>query len=116
VQSAFFLQKTADTNRFAFSTPGGRALSTFTPEADRLYHLVGVRDAAAGINTLYVDGVEQSMFRECLMPGSSGPLSIGRARFGGNDVDFWPGLVDEVRIWDRALSGTEVADLYASGG
>jgi hypothetical protein len=116
VQSAFFLQKTADTNRFSFSTAGGRALSTFTPEADRWYHLVGVRDAESGRNTLYVDGVAQGSVTECLMQGSSGPLSVGRARFGGNDVDFWPGAVDDVRVWDRALSPDEVADLYASGG
>ncbi|HYJ67370.1 MAG TPA: LamG-like jellyroll fold domain-containing protein [Nocardioidaceae bacterium] len=116
VQSAFFLQKTDDTDRFAFSTAGGRALSTFTPEADRWYHLVGVRDAAGGRNTLYVDGVAQGSVTECLMQGSAGPLSVGRARFGGADVDFWPGAVDDVRVWDRALSATEVADLYASGG
>jgi hypothetical protein len=116
VQSAFFLQKTDDTDRFAFSTAGGRALSTFTPEAGRWYHLVGVRDAAAATNTLYVDGVEQSSFRECLMQEASGPLSVGRARWGGADVDFWPGAVDQVRVWDRALSADEVTELYASGG
>jgi hypothetical protein len=116
VQSAFFLQKTADTNRFSFSTPGGRALSTFTPEADRWYHLVGVRDATSGRNTLYVDGVAQGSTTECLMQGSDGPLSVGRARFGGNDVDFWPGAVDDVRVWDRALTASEVSQLYAAGG
>ena len=115
VQSAFFLQKTGDSNRFSFSTAGGRALSTFTPETGRWYHLVGMRDAATGQHTLYVDGVEQSSFAQCLNPESEGPLSVGRARFGGNDVDFWPGAVDEVRVWDRALSADEVAQLYASG-
>jgi hypothetical protein len=114
--SAFFLQKTDVNNQFAFATPGGRAYAPFTPEVGRWYHLVGVRDAAAGTNTLYVDGVEQSTFSECLTQGSNGPLSVGRARWGGNDVDFWAGAVDEVRAWDRALSATEVADLYASGG
>ncbi len=115
VQSAFFLQKTADTNRFSFSTAGGRALSDFVPVADRWYHLTGMRDAATGTHTLYVDGVEQSSFSQCLNPDSEGPLSIGRARFGGNDVDFWPGAVDDVRVWDRALSAEEVAEIAATG-
>jgi hypothetical protein len=114
VQSTFFLQKTADTNRFSFSTAGGRALSTFTPETGRWYHLVGVRDAATGTHSLYVDGAKQSSFGQCLNPESTGPLSIGRAQWGGNDVDFWPGAVDEVRVWDRALDANEVAQLYAA--
>jgi hypothetical protein len=116
VQSAFFLQKTADTNRFSFSTSGGRALSTFTPEAGRWYHLVGVRDARTSTHALYVDGVAQGSFKQCLNQQSQGPLSVGRARFNSADVDFWPGAVDQVRVWDRALSGSEVAQLYASGG
>ena len=116
VQSAFFLQKTDDTDRFAFSTAGGRALSTFTPEADRWYHLVGVRDAAAGTNTLYVDGVEQSAFTQCVLDDSQGPLTVGRAKWGGAEVDFWPGAVDQVRVWDRPLDASEVAELYATGG
>ncbi len=116
VQSTFFLQKTADTNRFSFSTAGGRALSTFTPETGRWYHLVGVRDAATGTHSLYVDGVKQSSFGQCLNPESTGPLSVGRAQWGGNDVDFWPGAVDEVRVWDRALHADEVAQLYAADG
>ena len=113
VQSAFFLQKTADTNRFSFSTAGGRALSTFTPETGRWYHLVGVRDASTGTHTLYVDGASQASFGQCLNPESNGPLAVGRARWGGNDVDFWPGAVDEVHVWDRALDAAEVAQLHA---
>jgi hypothetical protein len=73
-----------------------------------------VRDAATGTHSLYVDGVRQSSFGQCLNPGSTGPLSVGRAQWGGDDVDFWPGAVDEVRVWDRALDADEVAQLYAA--
>jgi hypothetical protein len=115
VLSTFFLQKTNDTNRFSFSTAGGRALSTFTPEAGRWYHLVGMRNAATQTHSLYVDGVKQSSFTQCLNPESDGPLSVGRARFNGGNVDFWPGAVDQVHVWDRALSDAEVQELYESG-
>ncbi len=115
VQSTFFLQKTGDSNRFSFSTAGGRALSTFTPVVGQWYHLVGVRDAATQTHSLYVDGVQQSSFTQCLNPVSDGPFTVGRARFNGGDVDFWPGAVDQVHVWDRALSASEVAQLHASG-
>lgn len=85
VMSTFFLQKTNDTNQFAFSTSGGRAFSTFTPVADRWYHLVGVRDAVTGTHTLYADGLRQSSFEQCLNDAATGPLSVGRARFGGGN-------------------------------
>jgi hypothetical protein len=115
VNSAFYLQKTGDSNRFAFSTTGGRALSTFTPEVGRWYQLVGVRDAKTSTHTLYVDGIAQGSFGQCLNQKSEGPLSVGRGRFNGQDVDFWPGAVDQVHVWDRALSSTEVAQLFAAG-
>ncbi|MFF4829230.1 LamG-like jellyroll fold domain-containing protein [Streptomyces sp. NPDC001312] len=115
VQSTFFLQKTGDTNKFSFSTSGGRALSTFSPQTGRWYHLVGVRNAETGEHSLYVDGVKQNSFNQCLNPKSDGPLSVGRARFNSGNVDFWPGGVDQVRVWDRALSSDEISRLYASG-
>lgn len=109
VMSAFFLQKRGDNDRFAFSTAGGRVESTFVPETGRWYHLTGVRDGAT--HSLYVDGVLQGSMSQCLNPGSEGPLTVGRARFNSGDVDFWPGAVDEVRVWDRALTAAEVATL-----
>jgi hypothetical protein len=115
VNSAFYLQKTGDSNRFAFSTIGGRALSTFAPEIGRWYQLVGVRDAQTSTHTLYVDGVAQGSFKQCLNDKSAGPLSVGRGRFNSQNVDFWPGAVDEVRVWDRALSSIDVAELFAAG-
>ncbi|MDN5853831.1 MAG: glycoside hydrolase family 2, partial [Actinomycetia bacterium] len=52
--SAFFLQYDGGANKFAFSTLGGRAYASEPAEAGRWYHLVGVRDAAAGTYTLYL--------------------------------------------------------------
>jgi hypothetical protein len=40
---------------------------------------------------------------------------IGRGQYGGNPVDFLKGAVDQVHIYDRALSDADVAALYASG-
>ena len=117
--STFFLQRSGADGRFAFSAAGGRALSDDEPEVGRWYHLVGVRDVATSTYTLYVDGKRQGAqgsFSACA-PGeaSTGPLTVGRAKFGGQPVDFWPGAVDQVHAYDRALNAQEVADLYASG-
>ena len=113
--SAFFLQYSAADGRFAFSTAAGRALATAAPEAGRWYHLVGARDASAGTYTLFVDGQRQGSVQQCLGDPTTGTLAVGRGKFNGGPVDYWPGAIDQVRTYDRALSDGEVATLHDAG-
>ncbi|PKV91539.1 glycosyl hydrolase family 2 [Amycolatopsis echigonensis] len=112
--SAFFLQYSGADHKLAFSFVGTRALAPITPEAGRWYHLVGVRDAATGQLALYVDGQLAASRSVCLGEASTGHTVIGRGKYGGNPVDFLNGAVDQVHVYDRALSAAEVAKLYAS--
>ena len=112
--SAFFLQYDGGANKFAFSTVAGRAYANTTAQAGQWYQLVGVRDAAAGTYTLYVNGEQQGTSSQCLGDASTGPFAVGRAKYNGNNVDFFRGAVDDVRVYDRALSADEVAQLYGS--
>ena len=107
--SAFFLQYDGGANKFAFSTKNGRAYADTTAKAGQWYHLVGVRDAAKGSYTLYVDGQAQGSFGQCLGDASTGPLAVGRAKYDGKPVDRLSGAVDQVGVFDRALSAQEVA-------
>jgi hypothetical protein len=113
--SAFFLQYSGADNRFAFSFAGVRALAPAAPQTGQWYHLTGVRDAAAGTLTLYVNGQKAGAAEACLGDASTGHTVIGRGKFGGNPVDYWPGAIDSVRLFDRALSAGEVAELGQSG-
>jgi concanavalin A-like lectin/glucanase superfamily protein/glycosyl hydrolase family 2 len=114
--SAFFLQYSAADNRFAFATVGGRALSDVAPQTGRWYHLVGVHDATQGTYTLYVDGqAQQKVLHQCLGDDSSGPLAVGRGFFNATKTDFWPGIIDQPQVWNRALSAADVAQLYSAG-
>ena len=114
--SAFFLQYSAADNRFAFATLGGRALSDVAPQTGRWYQLVGVHDATQGTYTLYVDGqAQQKVLRQCLGDDSSGPLAVGRGFFNATKTDFWPGVIDQPQVWNRALSAADVAQLHSAG-
>ncbi|MDT8915883.1 LamG-like jellyroll fold domain-containing protein [Amycolatopsis sp. PS_44_ISF1] len=113
--SAFFLQYSGADHKLAFSFVGVRALAPMTPEAGRWYHLVGVRDAATGQLALYVDGKQAVSRNVCLGEASDGHTVIGRGQYGGNPVDYLDGAVDQVHVYDRALTGSEVATLYSSG-
>ncbi len=112
--SAFYLQYSAVDNRFAFGDAGVRALGP-TPAVGQWYHLTGVRDAANGTMTLYVDGAKAGVTSVCLGEKAAGHTVIGRAMYNGGPVDFWPGTIDEVHIFDRALSVAEVGQLYSAG-
>ncbi|GIM89951.1 LamG-like jellyroll fold domain-containing protein [Paractinoplanes toevensis] len=112
-ENPFYLQY--GQGAFAFSTPGGnRARLAVTPSLNHWYHLVGVRDHATGEVRLYVDGQRAAAVPAGPDVVSTGPLSIGRAKYAGNRTDYWSGSVDEVHVYQRSLSDAEVAALYAS--
>ena len=45
---------------------------------------------------------------------SAGTFTIGSNQNGG--VNSYKGLIDEVAVWDKALSAAEITALYNSGG
>lgn len=72
--------------------------------------------ANAGTYTLCVNGKPQAkVLNQCLGDPSSGPLAIGRGFYNGSKTDFFPGTIDQVHVWNRALSAADVAQLYQSG-
>ncbi|AHI01107.1 glycoside hydrolase family 2 [Kutzneria albida] len=113
--SEFFLQYSAADNRFAFSTAGTRALAKQPPQTGVWYHLVGQYDSRAAQTRLYVNGVLEGSSGYCPGHVAPGHTVIGRALYGGNQVDFWPGALDQVHVYDRALTSAEIAQLYRAG-
>lgn len=70
-----------------------------------------------GTGTIYINGVSQSVSVDNAGSGNYIPrnsaLNIGN--LNGNGY-YFHGLIDDVRIYNHALSATEVASLYASSG
>jgi hypothetical protein len=114
--SDFYLQYSGADQRFAMSFAGVRALAPVKPNPGQWYHLVGVRDTVKGELRLYVDGALAGTASACLPQGApTGNTVIGRGKYGGNPVDYLDGTVDQVHLYDRALSGDEIKQLYDSG-
>lgn len=111
-ENPFYLQY--GEGAFAFSLQGAeRVRAPMTPEPGAWHHLVGTRDAGTGVVSLYVDGELADSTTVDHSSVSTGPLMIGRATWNGNPTDWWHGSIDEVRVWDEALSAGEVDDLFA---
>jgi len=68
---------------------------------------------------LFVNGVEDGTAVLAFSAGvvsSDDPLTIGARVYDGNPDHGFYGRIDEFRLYDRALGGAEVADLYTAPG
>ena len=77
----------------------------------RWTHLAGVYDAGAREIRLYVNGRLAGRVAHTSTWSGVGELLIGRAKWGGQFVDYFPGSIDDVRVDQRVLPQNEIAAL-----
>ena len=90
------------------------ALSAWESEVNTWTHLVGVYNSSTKMLSLYVNGVRQNDSSLTSAWTSSGGLQIGRGKASGAPADYWPGGVDEVRMYVGALDNGRISALYKS--
>jgi hypothetical protein len=111
--------------RFALSLVGGKAdfrfddgvsgsdsvMSTGLINDGSWHHIAGVFDNPNDTLKLYVDGVLSATAPATKEPQTSGsPLTI--ARYDSAVGEYLAGEIDEVRLWDRPVSATEITKNY----
>ncbi len=122
--SGFYLQLRGDSHRFAFTritydSPAGlgtiAGADSIIPQPGVWYHLAGVYDSVKQTISLYVNGKLQQT--QSFVPNwqASGPLAVGRGKFGGNPVDFVSGSIDDARSYSGVLSASQIASLAGPG-
>lgn len=80
---------------------------------DGNWHFVTAnRDHTAGSITLYVDGVQVATTTGTSTAARVAPTFIGLGRNPCAAAALYTGSLDEIIIYDRALTGTEAANLY----
>lgn len=96
--------------RFTVNDGGNKTVSSSDYSANglnRWYHVVGVHTGAA--ISLYVDGVLQASTAAAALAGGAGALYLGNL---GGGASAWSGRIDDVAIWNTALSATQIAAVY----
>ena len=86
--------------------------NSIRPVLNQWYHVVGVLDNINQKMYLYIDGNlarTTDLTEKYNFNYSDTPLTFGK--HSGAD-SFWPGVIDEVRIYGRPLSATEVSEHY----
>lgn len=117
--SGFMLQQRE--TGWSFVMPGSEAAADFpiwttssgNATVNTWTHVTGVYDAVAGKSVLYVNGQEAATDTGKITWSADGPFAVGRARLHGGLMEQFPGLVDEVRTYHRALSATEVQGIVS---
>jgi hypothetical protein len=89
-------------------------------DAGKWYHVAGVVDRKAGATKLYLDGeLKNSAEWEAGKPSRDPGKAPWRVGIASPDAKNWSwpakGLVDDVRIYRKALSDAEVTALYKEG-
>ncbi|TDE21965.1 LamG domain-containing protein [Actinomadura sp. 6K520] len=121
-KSGFYLKYVEETGRWVFARPAHdsaelgwyQATSRDPAQTDEWTHVVGVWDAVANRLRIYVNGekgTDSAVVTSRWL--ATGGLEIGHSQWGGNAVDHWAGLIDDVRVYDRIVSKQEVEELLS---
>lgn len=116
--TSFAVFVTGDTSRIAIDVDYelDRFESNTVVEAGRWYHVAFVFDGSLPMEervALYVDGALDRTGPETstTIPAYTSPIKIGNLI---NGADTLIGRVDNVALWTRALSASEIGDVFAS--
>ena len=116
-KKAIFLHSGGTNNIRIFSQSANYYSSNNIYNTNQWYHIVFTKSSTNGI-VVYLDANE--IINEPTATAND-PLSsegydyIGAYRTGGIEALHFDGSIDQVRIFDRALDGTEAYQLYAEG-
>lgn len=93
------------------------ALAWSTPVLGKWQHLVAVFDSAGSTSAFYVNGVRQTSAANFTVgpSGVANVFSFGERSDAVNGTIYFGGLMDDVRLYNRALSAQEVEQLYKLG-
>ena len=104
----------------------GRVVDTTNPvlTVGEWQHVAGTFDITTQDIKVYVNGLEvptvlspaQTQSPITSIKDSSSPVRIGALQTGDFNLNyFWSGLIDEVEIFDRALSAFEIQSIFNAG-
>ena len=111
--SGYYLRLNLDGSSVEFGARGPMVRAYAIPRSTWV-HLAGTYETATGVAKFYVNGIsigtQQMCSPDCPPDAPAVPLTIGSSNGGVGSLD---GRIDEVRVYRRALSPDEVAQLFA---
>jgi hypothetical protein len=117
--SGFLLRYSVDLDRWFFGVPREDtdadtyqwAISQSAPKVGVWTHLTAVHDASRHRSFLYVNGVLEAERELTATIDATGAFVVGDAKWQGARTGSFKGLLDEVTVFDGALTAGEAAGL-----
>ncbi len=103
------LKRSGANNAFAVWEGTNVLLSSTLATTVRWYHVVGTHNGST--LRIYIDGIEENSGSAAAIVQSDNNVFIGDIGDGSQKLN---GSIDEVRIWNRSLSATEIQQQYFS--
>ncbi|HPG82082.1 MAG TPA: LamG domain-containing protein [bacterium] len=101
-------------DKFVFHIHGGRE-SIYSFVLNMWYHIAFTFSRSKGRYELYInDKLVEIISISADIPETSGACYIGYSPSGGDDTAH--GVIDDIRIYNRIISETEISDLYHENG
>ena len=114
--NGYSIEKTAGENKLSFWVGDGSddiEVTSNTLSATTWYHVVGTNDGTT--SKIYVNGSLANSTAQGSPVGPTGNLKIGMHSEQTASSRYWNGKIDEVAIWNDALTVAEITALYNSG-
>jgi len=111
-KNGFCLMANSD-DKFYFTWGNGTSRSniattnTYTP--NQWYHVAGTVNTS-GYGTIYIDGVKSGGVAGAINISTFDIFNIGKRR--ASTLSYFNGTIDELVVWNRSLSATEISALY----
>lgn len=96
----------------AVQSGAGTIVSATAPSVNVWHHIAYVQTGSGVI--LYIDGAQANTGSNPVQSGAVGVMRIGSFNTTF-PTPYWSGQVDEVRVYNRALTPSEVSALYGAG-
>jgi alpha-L-arabinofuranosidase len=105
-----WLLRKSSTGKLSSYLGGADTLSNGTIAVGSWYHVAIVNNG--GTVKLYINGLPDGSASRPIASETSGAMRVGCHKTPDTTNEEWDGTVDEVRIYNRALSDTEILNLY----
>ncbi|MGC6426762.1 MAG: LamG-like jellyroll fold domain-containing protein [Akkermansiaceae bacterium] len=117
--SAWRLARNGGSNDIGFSPgewkDGADELFGDTDFSDgELHHIVAISDGQ-GLASIWVDGVKKNESTAAPVIGDSGLNLLIGANPGSDTKRSWNGTIDDLAIWSRSLTASEISQIYSGG-
>jgi len=98
-------------------TTNFNVVSSNKVSAGQWNHIAGVYDSSSNKLKVFVNGIKTEATASGTAGDSDANFVIGASRFGSGDsiAQWFDGQIDDIAILDRALSDTEVLEIYKGG-